>query len=440
MNTLQPKAAPRLRTPDRSFVDPVPRSLDQLLPPDHTARLIWDFTARLDLSALLDSIRAVEGVPGRAANHPRLLFALWLFATIDGVGSARELDRLCQEHLAYRWLCGGVSMNYHALADFRVDHADLLDQLLTDVVAALLSQDLIALRRLAQDGLKVRASAGKASFHRDKTLQRYYDQAQAQVQALRRQVEEDPGAVTRRQQKARERSARERAERAEQALRVLPQLRAQKEARQKGSGTQEKVRASSMDPEARVMKMADGGYRPAYNVQFATATSGGVVVGVIVTNAGNDGGQLTPMVEQIKERYDQKPKEMVADGSYAGAPDIEALHRQGVAVIAPVRDEQKKVTLGKDPYQPVRGDKAGMKAWRERMGTAAAKELYRLRCATAEWVNAGARNRGLQQFGVRGKQKVRAVALWQALAHNVLRTLALESGRAGSGCARGGGK
>jgi Transposase DDE domain len=307
-------------------------------------------------------------------------------------------------------------------------------------VAALLSQDLIELRRVAQDGLKVRASAGKASFHREKTLQRYREEAQTQVEALRRQVDEDPGAVTRRQQKARQRSARERAERAEQALQELPRLREQKEAREKGSGTKKEVRTSSTDPEARVMQMADGGYRPAYNVQFATSTKGSVVVGVLLTNAGNDGGQLTPMVDQLEERYEQKPEEMVADGSYAGAPDIEALHQRGVAVIAPIRDEEKKVAAGKDPYAAAKGDKEGVKAWRERMGTAAAKELYRERGATAEWVNAGARNRGLQQFGVRGKEKVRAVVLWQALAHNVLRTLALESERGGSGCAPRGGK
>jgi transposase len=304
-----------LRLPERTYVDPVPRSLDQLLPPEHTVRLVWDFTARLDLTPLYDAIRAVAGQPGRAATDPRLLFALWLSATIDGVGAARELDRLCREHLAYRWLGGGVALNYHTLADFRVQHADLLDQLLTDVVAALLAQELVTLQRVAQDGVKVRAAAGQASFHRQQTLERYRDEARTQVAALRLQADEDAGAVNRRQQRARARAARERQQRAEQALRELADLREQKETRRHGSGVGDQARASSTDPQARVMKMADGGYRPAYNVQFATATAGGVIVGVAVTQAGSDGGQLQPMVAQLEQRYEQKPQEMVADGN-----------------------------------------------------------------------------------------------------------------------------
>jgi hypothetical protein len=288
---------------------------------------------------------------------------------------------------------------------------------------------------VAQDGLKVRAHAGKSSFHREATLQRYRDEARAQVEALKRRADEGPAAVSRRQQAARQRAARERLARAEQALTELADLRQHKEARQKGSGEGDKTRASSTDPQARVMKMADGGYRPAYNVQLCTTTAGGVGVGVEATNAGNDGGQLTPMVAQLKRRYRQKPREMLADGSYAGAGDIEALHAEGIAVYAPVRDEDKKAAAGEDPYLPRPGDKAGVAAWRVRMGTAAARQLYRLRCATAEWVNAGARNRGLQQVGVRGTGKVLVVALWQALAHNLGQTLKLEAARAQGQCA-----
>ena len=426
---------PRLRQPDRTRVAPRVLSLDQLLPDDHPARVVWDFVAHLDLRPLYDRIRAVEGRPGRDANDPQILLALWLYATLRGVGSARELDRLCREHVAYQWLCGGVPMNYHALADFRIDHPDFLDGLLTHSVAALVHEGLIDLQRVAQDGVRVRAAAGAASFRRRPTLQRCLAEAEQHVAALRQQAGEDPAAVSRRQQAARHRAARERQQRVQAALHELDQLQAQKEAQRRAKGVRfqpEELRASTTDPEARRMQMADGGYRPGSNAQRATTPRGGVIVGVAVTNAGGDGGQLAPMVEQVVRRHGVAPAAVVVDGGLTTLDDIEAVHAHGTQVYGPVKEAARKQAAGQDPYRPRPTDKPGVAAWRARMGTEAARVVLRQRGATAEWVNAGLRNRGVYQVRVRGRAKVLCVLLWHAVVHNLLRGVAL---RAAAACA-----
>ena len=175
---------PRLRSPDRQLILP-PMPLEELLDTDHQARLVWDFCQGLDLTPLYEPIRARVGGPGRAPMDPRLGVALWLYATLEGVASARCLDYLCTHHNAFRWLCGGVSVNYHTLSDFRVGHVDFLDGLLTHSVAVLREQDLVDLNRVAHDGLRVRASAGAASFRRRPTLEEALAEAQQQVEALR---------------------------------------------------------------------------------------------------------------------------------------------------------------------------------------------------------------------------------------------------------------
>jgi transposase/IS5 family transposase len=435
---------PRLRPVERCQVEMRCASLDQLLPPDHPARSVWDYVEKLDLSPLLQSIQAVAGKAGRDANDPRVLLALWLFATIQGVGSARELDRLCQEHLAYQWLCGGMSVNYHSLADFRTHQVAFLDRLLTDSVGTLLHQGVIDLQRVAQDGMKVRASAGAGSFRRQKTLQHCLQEAEQQVQVLRSQVDEDSGAASRRQEAARQRAAEERRARVQQALEERQKLVEVREQQKKEKGVRfdpEELRTSTTDPEARRMKMADGGTRPGYNVQLCTATESGVIVGVAVTNSGADCGQLAPMIDQLQDRYGETPKEALVDGGFTTLSDIESVHeKHDVDVYAPIKEEEKKKAAGIDPYQPGKKDGPGVAAWRQRMGTAAARTIYPLRASTAEWVNAGARNRGLYQVRVRGLRKVLAVVLLQALAHNLLRAEALQAMRGESGTAKAEGK
>src|ERR1700735_745434 len=419
---------PRLRRPQRDQGEMRVASLDDLLPPDHEVRVVWDYVGQLDLTALLQQIKAVPGQPGRDATDPRLLLALWLFATLDGVGSARTLDGLCREHLAYQWLCGGVSLNYHTLADFRSRHTASLDQLLTDSVATLLHQNLITLKQVAPDGLRVRASAGASSFRREPRLACCLEQAQAQVQALKNQVDEDSQAASRRQQAARTRAARERQERMEQALSERVKLLEQREQQRREKGVKfdpAQLRTSTTDAEATRMKMPDGGTRPAYNMQFATAVEGGAIVGVAVSSSGSDSGHMQPMLEQIATRYQEKPQQMLVDGGFTTLADIEQAEQGGIEVLGPIKNEESKKAQGEDPYQAKKKDGHGVAAWRQRMGTDAAKQQYKHRSSTAEWVNAGARQRGLYQVSVRGRQKVLAVALLHALAHNLLRTVAL---------------
>ncbi len=356
--------------------------------------------------------------------------ALWLYATIDGVGSARQLDELCRSHSAYQWICGDVSVNYHTLSDFRTDHGELLDQLLTQSVAVLLAEGLVDLNRVAQDGMRVRASAGAASFRRRPTLEEALAEAEAQVEALRTELDEDPAASNRRQQKARERAARERVERIKGALDRLPELEAKKKPEDR-----EKARCSTTDPDATVMKMPDGGFRPAYNIQFSTATGSQIIVGVDVVTSGSDAGQMAPMVEQITSRYEETPQDVLVDGGFAQHDQIEAVSAEevGCTVYAPVpAPKDPKV----DRYAPKPGDSPAVVAWRARMATEEAKAIYKDRAATAECVNAQARNRGLYQLRVRGQLKAKAIALWHALAHNMMRAVSLRC--CGEGARRGG--
>jgi transposase len=398
-------------------------SLDSLLCDDHRARVVWEYVQGLDLAPLYAGIRSIEGHAGHDATDPRILLALWLYATLEGVGSARQLARLCEEHVAYQWICGGVSMNHHTLSDFRVAHPEFLDHLLTQSVATLMHEGLVTLDRVAQDGMRVRASAGAASFRRRKTLEQCQAEAKEQVEALAQELEEDPASSNHRQDAARRRAARERSEGIQKALAELAEI----EAKKKEDEEKAKARASTTDPQSRVMKMGDGGFRPAHNVQFATDTQSQVIAGVDVVNTGSDQGQMPPMVEQLEERYGKTPGEILVDGGFAKHEDIETVSaaEAGTTVYAPVPKPKKD--SDRDPHQPLPGDSPTIAQWRVRMGTPEAKEIYKDRASTAECVNAISRNRGLRQFLVRGLRKVRAVVLWFAIAHNLMRAVALRA-------------
>jgi transposase len=237
----------------------------------HERRLLFDrrYVQKLDLRELEEAVRAREHTPGQAPASPRLLLALWLFATSQGVGSARALARLCESHDAYRWLCGGVSVNYHGLSDFRTAHPELLDRLLTENVATFSIAGVIDLDEVVQDGVRIRASAGASSFRRKKKLHKELKKAKRLIERLTQEIADDPDASNRRVKAAPERAARERAERVVAAQRALSEIEQQREQRAKRDGKQKErkkePRASTTDPEARVMKMADGGFRPAYN-------------------------------------------------------------------------------------------------------------------------------------------------------------------------------
>jgi transposase len=422
-----PAGTPRVRRANRLQVEMRCLSLDQLLAEEHPARVVWQYVQQLDLGPLYEPIRAVEGHAGRSPADPPILVALWLFATLEGVGSARRLDKLCREQLPYEWLCGGVSVNYHTLADFRVGHGEFLDQLLTTSVAALVHEELVPLQRVALDGIKVRASAGAASFRRRPTLEECLAEAETQVKQLRAEVDSDPAASSRRQQKSQQRAAQERCERVRQALAHLPEIEAKKKAEDKN-----KARSSTTDPDARVMKMADGGFRPAFNVQLAADTATQLITGVDVTNQGSDQGLLAPMMKQHEQRYGTAPGAVLVDGGFVTIKDIQTVSVNEVAttVYAPVPQPKDET---RDAHVPLPGDGPAIAAWRERMGTDQAKELYKERAATAECVNAQARNRGFYQLRVRGLVKVKAVVLWYVLAHNLLRIVALRAAVVGGG-------
>lgn len=421
----------RLLRPVRNQLEWAPRSLESLLPEDHPARAIWALLERLDLAPFYASIKAVLGHPGHPTTDPQVLLALWVLATAEGIGSARQLGRLCDEHDAYRWLRGGVPINYHMLSDFRVANQQAMDELLTDVLALMMVDGLVTLRHVAQDGMRTRASAGASSFRRQERLEQCLAQAREQVEQLAKEREHPDPGLNRRQQAAQERAARERQSRIEEALRRMPEIKAAKERRGKTlskdkRGKVTEPRVSTTDPQARVMKMPDGGFRPAYNLEIATDVDSQVIVGVAVVTKGSDGGEALPMVEQIDERADRSPGAYLMDGGFATRDDITVLERLGITVYAPTRSPRTE-TSGRTQAEPRPDDTPEVATWRGRMETDEAKEVYKERAATAECVNAHARRYGLRQLLVRGTEKVLSVLLLVAVTHNLLRWLALSS-------------
>ena len=419
---------PRLRVPVRDQIEMHMLSLDEMLEAEHSARMVWQAVCQLDLQAWLGEIKAVEGVAGRDHTDPRLLVSLWVFATLDAVGSARKIARLCKRDLPYNWLCGGVTINHSMLSAFCRWGGEKLDNLLTHIVAALMSEGLVEMKRVAQDGMRVRADAGQASFRRATTLQEHLADAREQLEALRKQADETPAELTKRERAAQKRAAEERMKKVEEALQECARLQQQREIRSEKSGKPAKeARASTTDPEARTMQFPDGGYRPGYNVQYATDTASGIIVGVDVTNSGSDAEQLPPMLDQLQQRYDRIPEEALVDGGFATKETVEQATQCGCTVYAPLKDEKKQLKEGKDPYAKKKGDTPALAAWRARMATAAAKAIYGLRCQTAEWVNAMARNRGFQQMPVRGQTRCRTIAILYAITHNLVHAVNLRA-------------
>jgi transposase len=414
-----------MRSPERSQVDPHPKRIDDLLPPDHKARLVWQLVQELDLSPLYGQIKAVEGHAGRPAIDPQILVALWIYATDEGIASARELARRCQDCDPYKWLLGGVEVNYHTLSDFRTAEPEWLKEQVVTHIAALRAEGLASLEVLGQDGMRVRASAGNDSFKRQETLQQLLQEAEQQWDHLQEAFEQET-ELPARQQAAQERSARERAQRLKQALEEVKQVAGAREKRKKGDGAS--ARASTTDPQARRMKMGDSGTRPAYNVEFATDLNSLVIVGADLINAGSDAGQMEPMRRQIEAEQGPSPpgSEHYVDGGFATKEDLESMARRGITVFAPPKEVEKQQQQGKDPYAAKRGDSPEVAQWRQRMGTAEAQEKYKQR-GKCEWSNAQCRNRGLYQFLVRGLQKVKSVVLWYVLVHNLFRGVALRA-------------
>lgn len=472
MNDHDFDPAPRLLTPNRAQVALVPTDLDSLLPRDHVARSVWAFVARVDLKSLYASIKSVEGNAGRPAIDPAILVSLWLLATLDGVGSARALARLTEDHVAYRWVCGGVSVNYHTLSDFRVGNEAFLDKLLATSVTTLVAAGAASLESIAQDGRRTRAHASSPSFRSRKSLERLKADVEERIGQLKRELGEDPAATSRRQAAARQRAERERLARIEAALQQMPQAEATKERNhrkkrrkggaqvtvvapepaeggERGGGSSpeggdtpsrgtapppppegsteasptdrtDEARVSTTDPECRVMKMADRGFRPAYNVQAATTVKGGVVVAIDVSAEGSDTNLLEPMIARIEATHGATIEHAIVDGGYVNLSAIEKLatRERPCLVYAP---PPKPKGARRTRYEAVKGDSPAIARWRARMGTPEGAALYAQRSSAAEWVNAGFANRGFNRFNVRGRDKARSVALWHGIAHNFQR-------------------
>lgn len=417
----------RVVGPDRSQLRWDLIDIEGLLAGDHRARMVWAFVEGLNLEPLYELIKSREGEAGRPPADPAVVLGLWLYASLEGVGSARELARLCERDVAYRWLCGGVAVNHHGLADFRVAQGEFLDGLLSESIAALVVEGLVDLDEVTVDGTKVKAWAGKGSFAGENKIARVERLAAERVARLRAEIEADPGASTRRRRAAEERAAEDIAERAQRARAALDRLKAEKAERARRHAKEEakkgEPKASLTDPDARRMRFADGSVKAGYNVHLA-ASATGMVVSVMATDRRNDAGMAVPMVDDIKRRYGRVPKRLLVDTNYAPADDIVALasrEGEGVLVYAPPPEERAEVkpeTLKRRASERAK-EAPALKDWRQRMDTAQGQSIYRRR-KRIELVNAQMKNRGFERLNLRGLLKAKIVALWHALAHNIL--------------------
>lgn len=380
---------------------------DDALPHDHPARVLWQVFDKLDLSAFLTDSRCLEGAPGRPTMSPQMLLTLFPYAVSRGVGSARELENLCHRDSAYRWIVGDHRPSHCTLSRFRVEHLEALDTLLSDVLACLVRAGVLSLETVAVDGMRIRANASAPSFRREASLEELREQAALHLRAVLAQAD-DP-ELTAAQRAMREAKARDFQQRVERAIETVHELN---EGRRAGS---KPARASTTDPEARNMKMADGGFRPAMNFQMATAgdVMGGprTIVAVGVTNVGSDMGTLAPMLEQVERRTGTLPKTAMADANHANHEAIAMLERRGVEVLVPV------------PERTSRSKKTGsaeIERWKARMQSPEAKKTYQGRASLCELESANARRMGLTQLPLRGLQKATCLGLLFAIAHDIL--------------------
>jgi transposase len=401
--------------------------LDELLPQEHRARDVWEYVSQLDSTTFHDEIKVVEGSGGPRTADPKILLGLWLFGMLEGISSARHIARLCQEHHAYIWLCGGVTINYHSLSDFRTKNHDGFLKLLQESIAIMWKSGVFAPDEVAQDGTRVKANAGFSQYRTEKTLDQYLEQAKEHIAKMEIELSKDPSFLSRREKSAKERAIKERAARIKKAKEELIAHKAERIAISKKNHnklTQEeidKMRCSVTDPECRKMKMGDGGFRLAYNVQFTTSTNKNVILGVDVVNT-LDPGTLVPMMRQVLKNLSSfdcpPPSRWLVDSAYANNEDLETAKKNfpNSTIYSSPTSTQK----GVDPLEPRKNDKPAMVELRVRMQSNEAKEIYSKRGAAAEHSNATAKNMGMREFLVRGLSKVKQMALLYALAHNMM--------------------
>jgi transposase len=453
--------------------------VERLVGDDHPARAIWALIGHMDLSQFYQGIESSAEEGGRPAFDPQLLISLWVYAYSQGIGSAREVARRCEYDPAFQWLTGLEEVNYHTLADFRVEKQKELDELFTQVLAALSKEGLVTLEQVMQDGTKIKAQASTRSYQREGTIQGHMQRARQRVVEMGdpRNEKTSPKA-----KQAQARARREQQERLESALEELQKLQARKSEEKAKSET----RVSTSDPQARVMKQSDGGLALSYNAQISTDAAHGLIVGVAVTQEANDSAQLLPAVDQVEERLKKKPRQLVADGGYTTRDNIEKLAGREIDFLGSMRWENvpSGASLpGRLPpsaflYQPERNrylcpegqvlhpqgrrkkrpgliyyryeakaedcqscirkpqccpdnEKRGrsvarpeespvVTAFRRKMACEEAQAQYRRRGRVVEFCHAWIKSKlGLRQFHVRGLVKVQMEMLWACLTYNL---------------------
>jgi transposase len=452
--------------------------VEKLVEEGHPARAIWTMVCQLDWSRFEEDVKVIEGGQGRSSYDPRLLAALWIYAYSEGVNSARELSRMCGYEPGCQWLTGMEEVNYHTLSDFRSRDKEAQNDLFKQVLGVLSAEGLTDLKRVMQDGTKIRAQASGNSFRREDTLREHVKLAEEQIEAMGSADSED---LSQRVIAARQRAAREKKQRLEQALKELQNL---EEDREK---TDKVPRVSDSDPEARKMKQSDGGFAPSYNVQICTEASNKIIVAVEATQATTDYDELSGGIDAIEANTGHTPQQMVVDGGYIKSANIEDAAKRGIDLIGPVIESNieammKKRGVSPDFYPdkfrydqisdtficpagktlkfqgtgrrhgqlrhhymakatdcgncPFRNqccpktsqrsvirkeDSQLVQAFRAKMQTEEAKRIYRCRAEIAETPNAWIKATfGLRQFRLRGLLKVGMEAFWACMTYNIL--------------------
>jgi transposase len=481
--------AKRLKPIDRSQCFWGAIDIEKLIEEDHPARGIWAMVNQLDLTRLEAKIKAVEGRAGQSSLNPRLLMAIWIYGYSEGVNSARELSRMCNYEPGCQWLTAKQAVNYHTLADFRVDHKDELNEIFVQVLGLLSAEGFIEMKRITQDGTKIRAQAGAGSFRREERIRQHLQLAREQVEVMSSPESEE---LSQREIQARKRASREKKQRLEQALKELEQMQEARAEKEKAQ-----VRVSQSDPEARVMKQSDGGFAPSYNVQISTDAAQGIIVAVDVTQAGNDCDQLVPAVERVEANMGRTPEQVLTDGAYTMKnSNIEAMAERGIDLVGPVTETNSEASLKQRGIQPEfypdqfrydettdtftcpadmalkrirtnqqegrieysyrasatdceacpfqdrccpknfprivvrKVDSPAVAAFRAKMKTDEAQQLYRTRAEIAEFPHAWIKEKlGLRRFRLRGRQMVRVEAVWACLTYNIQQWLRLRCRR-----------
>lgn len=398
--------------------------LETLLPPEHLARSVWSFVDQMDTRPCFEYVNTFLNEKGRSTTSPKVLLAVWIYSILDGNCSARKLETLCLQHNAYKWIVGEAPINRTMLADFRSRNPIKFEDLLTNCLAVMFKAGLIKDEDFSQDGTRIKANAGLNSFKREESLKKIKEEIQSYIEELFKEVPEN--LYEKREKEKQTRIKQERLERVEKALEMLEKEKAIKKEngdKHRDSTTKEdlkNVRASTTDPVVRKMKMGDGGFRLAYNVQLATGINSRVIFGVdVVTTL--DPGTAPRLMAKVHSRLAKLnmpcPKNWIADAAYSGKEDVTA-----AAELFPLCNYYAPPKVGKgDPKKYQRNDTQAVKDWRDKIDTPEIKEIYKKRSSTAEFSNAQMKNFGLKTFLVRGISKVKGMALLHAIALNIRR-------------------